>query len=96
MRVGLLGWLEDWFASRCDGEWEHQNGIRIDTLDNPGWCVTADVGTPVANREMAFDGDETWLDCRVSDGVFTGCGDPSQLGRIIEILQEWTGPVGHT
>jgi hypothetical protein len=28
--------LEAWYASRCDGEWEHGYGISIETLDNPG------------------------------------------------------------
>jgi hypothetical protein len=34
-----LSALERWYASQCDGEWEHGYGVRIDTLDNPGWRV---------------------------------------------------------
>ena len=29
----------EWFRSQCDGEWEHDNRIKIETLDNPGWDV---------------------------------------------------------
>lgn len=35
----MISELEDWFATRCDGDWEHQGGITIQTTDNPGWFV---------------------------------------------------------
>jgi hypothetical protein len=35
--------LEDWYASRCDGDWERSFGITIETLDNPGWAVRIDL-----------------------------------------------------
>ncbi|WP_263597259.1 immunity 53 family protein [Metabacillus idriensis] len=31
--------MQNWYLKQCDGDWEHQFGIRIDTLDNPGWSV---------------------------------------------------------
>lgn len=34
-----MSFLVDWFASQCDGDWEHDTGIQIETLDNPGWSV---------------------------------------------------------
>lgn len=34
--------LEDWMRLRCDGDWEHQGGIRIETTDNPGWVIEVD------------------------------------------------------
>ena len=34
-----LSYLTAWFARQCDGDWEHDLGIRIETLDNPGWAV---------------------------------------------------------
>ena len=35
----LISEIENCFKQRCDGDWEHQGGISIETLDNPGWCV---------------------------------------------------------
>jgi len=35
--------LEDWYASVCDGDWEHTYGVKIGTLDNPGWTVDIDL-----------------------------------------------------
>ena len=36
----VIGTLERWFKSRCDGSWEHDFGITIETTDNPGWLLT--------------------------------------------------------
>lgn len=36
---GLLMWLQGWYTAHCDGDWEHDEGIRIGTLDNPGWSL---------------------------------------------------------
>ncbi|EFL33234.1 conserved hypothetical protein [Streptomyces viridochromogenes DSM 40736] len=36
---GELSWLEQWYRAQCDGDWEHEWGVRIATLDNPGWTV---------------------------------------------------------
>jgi hypothetical protein len=34
-----LFWLLQWYHRQCDGEWEHENGIKIGTIDNPGWYL---------------------------------------------------------
>ena len=34
-----LIWLINWYTSHCDGDWEHIFGIKIGTLDNPGWHI---------------------------------------------------------
>ncbi|MFE2849501.1 Imm53 family immunity protein, partial [Streptomyces scopuliridis] len=33
----LLDWLQNWYTQQCDGDWEHEWGVKIATLDNPGW-----------------------------------------------------------
>jgi hypothetical protein len=33
-----LQWLQKWFESQCDGDWEHEFGITFKTVDNPG-CI---------------------------------------------------------
>jgi hypothetical protein len=32
----VLTQIEQWYKSNCNGLWEHQFGLRIETLDNPG------------------------------------------------------------
>lgn len=35
--------LTDWYSQRCDGDWEHSYGFKIDTLDNPGVSFQVDL-----------------------------------------------------
>ena len=89
-----MKWLEEWYLNNCDGDWEHCYGIRIDTLDNPGWSVKIDLRetnyeNAEFNRYMQDLGDEDWVCCFLEDGIFNGAGDPHKLGTIIQIFREW-------
>ncbi len=42
--------LVRWYAERCDGEWEHHHGVKVESLDNPGWRLEIDPG-PADERE---------------------------------------------
>jgi hypothetical protein len=33
-------WLQKWYRTHCDGDWEHSRRIHLGTIDNPGWSVT--------------------------------------------------------
>ncbi|MCX4862385.1 Imm53 family immunity protein [Streptomyces canus] len=39
----VLGRVQGWYAAQCNEEWEHEWGVKIATLDNPGWTVTIDL-----------------------------------------------------
>jgi Immunity protein 53 len=39
----MLSALEQWYGRECNGDWEHQWGVEIRTLDNPGWSVRIDL-----------------------------------------------------
>jgi hypothetical protein len=41
--MNQLEFLPKWYKSKCDGDWEHTYGIKIETLDNPGWIITIDL-----------------------------------------------------
>jgi hypothetical protein len=77
------------------GDWEHSWGVKIVTLDNPGWDVEIDLnGTryaEVQNRDLATEknGDMDWMICRIRDGKFQGFGDPHKLGKIIQVFRKW-------
>lgn len=48
-----LSRLVKWYEAQCDDDWEHQYGVRIDTLDNPGWSVRVDLQkTSLINRRF--------------------------------------------
>lgn len=92
----MLSWeqFEDWYARHCDGCWEHGEGIRIDSLDDPGWKVKIALrGTALESNEFPEvkqlePGDE-WLHCRVRDGCFEGYGGPRMLGPILSTFLTW-------
>lgn len=90
----VIVWLETWYAGQCDGDWEHAYGIRIDTIDNPGWRVAIDLsGTDLEDRP--FDGSSegsgptNWIRCRVEDNVFKGYGGPVNLLDILSRFRAW-------
>ncbi len=46
--------LEKWYSAHCDGDWEHQYGLSLETLDNPGWKLEIDLsGTEAEHRTLA-------------------------------------------
>jgi hypothetical protein len=48
-----LSRLEKWYSAQCDGDWEHQYGVQLKTLDNPGWTFEVDLcGTDAAGRTL--------------------------------------------
>lgn len=97
----LLSRLQAWYQANCNGEWEHQHGIRIESTDNPGWWVRISLaGTPLAGRAFApmmrgeaasLDPQPPWLNCQVIDGVFHGAGDAAQLAEILGVFLDWAG-----
>jgi hypothetical protein len=38
-----LTWLMQWYLDECNDDWEHSYGVKIDTLDNPGWTLKIDL-----------------------------------------------------
>ena len=49
----MINWLQDWYKNQCNDEWEHDYGITIGTLDNPGWDVKIDlIGTSLEGFEI--------------------------------------------
>ena len=91
----MIKWLENWYKSQCDGDWEHMFGIKIDTLDNPGWNVEIDIADteledkPFNEYEYNLNDDNDWMFCQVKNGKFDAAGDPNKLGEIIKIFKEW-------
>jgi hypothetical protein len=92
--VEVMQRLQAWYASRCDGAWEHQYGVRITTLDNPGWSVRIDV------RDTGLEIDdfvavcvarsaEDWLVCEIKAGVYEGVGGADNLAEIVEVFLRW-------
>lgn len=92
--MNVLNWLMAWYKSNCDGDWEHLFGVKIDTLDNPGWSIDIDLlDTPLEDKTFKMieknNGEDDWFFCQVKDNVFSGRGDPDKLNSILEIFKDW-------
>jgi len=96
--VTALARLQRWYKSNCDGEWEHAHGIRIQTLDNPGWLIDIEVvGTPM--EAVAFERveagdpeiapDMPWHECwRDAQAWHAGCSTDG-LEEVLTLFAEW-------
>jgi hypothetical protein len=67
--MGTLKWIQKWYFEQCNGDWEHGYGIRIDTVDNPGWSVMISVeDTDVRDKpfeSVNIERTETdWIYCK--------------------------------
>ena len=86
--------LEAWYESRCEGSWEHQYGVRIETIDNPGWHIEIDLsGTPLIDQsfeEFSIDRTSTeWLRCEVQGSKFEAYCGPKCLRETLLIFLTW-------
>ena len=97
--MDVLKGIQEWYQKQCDGEWEHQKGITIESCDNPGWWVKIDLqGTNLENKEFKEIkiGDFSrnmpeppWILIYVENGVFDGSGDAMQLENILQCFLDW-------
>ena len=92
--MNTLQELQQWYRSQCDGDWEHTYGVKIDTLDNPGWSVTIElIDTALADRPFTdvqrLEHETDWMRCRTKDGKFEGRGGPLMLEEILRVFLAW-------
>ena len=86
--------LERWYATRCNGDWEHQYGISIETLDNPGWRVKIDLReTPKAASRLGVQKSERsendWMQYWTEHERFQIACGPLNLSEAIDIFLDW-------
>lgn len=90
----VISTLESYYLTACDGDWEHTNGISINTIDNPGWIVEIDLRKPLATPKEQLLKDierspSDWIRCSIEDDKFKGVGGPANLAEIINTFTVW-------
>ncbi|MGZ3763020.1 MAG: Imm53 family immunity protein [Mucilaginibacter sp.] len=87
-----LQFLQDWYASNCDRDWEHSFGIKIETLDNPGWAITIDLEATKwedlkfsENVELSED---DWFNIDVKGKRLILNGDSKKLIYLLDRIKE--------
>jgi len=86
--------LQEWYAAKCDGDWEHSYGVRIESLDNPGWLLRIDLtGTELEEVEfepiVRDDGKGGWANMRIQEHTWQAACGPRDLDASISIFLEW-------
>ena len=84
----LLARLEDWYLGECNDDWEHSYGVRIETVDNPGWLVTIDLVETdwqrlSVERVVEERSDRDWIQYEVAEGKYVASGGPKNLRELI-------------
>ena len=88
----IIQWLQDWTKSQIDGDWEHELGISISMLDNPGWILSADISNYgdflTEAKPLGRDNDVDWIDFEIRVIAKTYVyieifGDISKLNKIL-------------
>lgn len=89
-----LDFVVDWFSTQCDGDWEHDVGIRIATLDNPGWSVDIRTdATVLAGIETEWsvseESENSWLYWRATGHMFEARCGPGDLRRALDVFRRF-------
>ncbi|EMO43853.1 Imm53 family immunity protein [Leptospira santarosai] len=89
----MFSWLMEWYQSQCDGDWEHEYGIEINTNGDRGWQVKIEVNFTeldgvVINHTLIQQGLNDWYSFSLKDGKFLAEGDPKKLSIILEKFKE--------
>ena len=88
----IVDWLQNWTMSQIDGDWEHEQGISIGMLDNPGWILSADISNYgdflTETKPLGRDNDVDWIDFEIRVIAKTYVyieifGDISKLNKIL-------------
>lgn len=70
--------LIKWWQGKCDGEWEHEFGVVLTSMDNPGWLLKIDVAgeddhiLPLGFQVSSEFPDGGWIKCHVASGSTSG------------------------
>jgi hypothetical protein len=97
-----IEFLEGWYATQHDGEWELEHGVTICNVSNPGWALSVDlVGTDLEGRVLEdwtpVDLPDDWLYCHSDGRRFEALSSSPGLVRIIDGFRRFAvGEIGYT
>jgi hypothetical protein len=91
--------LQKWYARHCDDDWEHSYGIKIDTLDNPGWILTVDLADTEFSgsslpRNRIDRSEADWMQSEILERRYIACGGALNLEEMIVQFLVFAGERG--
>jgi hypothetical protein len=88
----MINWIQNWFNDQCNGDWEHNHVIEIESLDNPGWNVKIDfnhTNTELSDIPWSLSekSEIDWIGYKVVDNIFISSGDSFKLELILNTFR---------
>ena len=84
--------IQNWYKLNCNGDWEHNYGYSIATLDNPGWTIRIDLAETCLDKldfKKEFQNPEyehDWYIMRTDKKVLDISYGPENLKQVFEIF----------
>lgn len=73
----------------------HNYGIKIETIDNPGWEITIDleeITGEISLKKIEWniigDFDDKWIGYKIENNKFNGAGSTKNLNLLIFVFKE--------
>lgn len=92
-----IDWLTKFFAYHCDGAWEHEFGMSLDSLAIPGWGLVVDLrgtvleGTGVNRNSLkeTSKSEHDFIEAFLEDDEFHATCGPFNLDAMLGVFREW-------
>lgn len=84
--------IQNWYKLNCNGDWEHNYGYSIATLDNPGWTVRIDLReTPLEKLDFQQNHqnpnyEHDWFQIKTESQVLQIFCGPDNLNQVFQIF----------
>jgi hypothetical protein len=89
----IIKWLQNWYLSRCDGDWEHENSIKIHTVDNPGWSIKIDIDENDIKNAIPWklfeNSPNDWFGYKIENSYFKAAGDATKLEFLLQLFKDF-------
>ena len=93
--MDIIKKIQDWYKSNCNGDWEYDWGVKIGTIDNPGWSVEINLNATILEskrfKEVKYNykKEDDWYRCWIENKAWRGVGSPQHLETILKIFLDW-------
>lgn len=93
-RPDVWTWLQAWYVAQCNDDWEHNHGITITTLDNPGWTATIDLAQTdldprTYTRRETHRSQDDWCVTWTENAIFHAACGPTNLAEALHEFRLW-------
>jgi len=87
-----IEYLQAWYRRHCDGDWEHEYGVEVGTLDNPGWRLEVDLEATelegkTLERHNVQRSDDDWWQAWCDGSKFHVAAGPENLTDAINAFR---------